>query len=138
MLLIRNPGVVGHNTKIDTLLNQNIDPFCRPRPKVCIGSSKQRVSVPVYLFCSTSADDKIRVDSGPPLFAIANKNGEIEIPNVSNGTWTFQVWHESSEPITKISVDGKSMEWKRGRFDHAASSGTKDLGDIVISSELFD
>ena len=72
-----------------------------------------------------------------PYFAVTDENGRLEIENLPTGQWTFQVWHEKGT-ISRVTRDGETDVWKRGRFTITIEPGENDLGEIKVSPKLFE
>lgn len=70
--------------------------------------------------------------------AISDKDGNLEIPNVPAGKWTFIAWHEEIGWIKLPKVNDHERLWPRGRFDAVIEPDDDcDLGTIKLSASLF-
>lgn len=72
-----------------------------------------------------------------PYMAVTDADGRFEIKNIPAGEWTFQFWHEKSGYIRELEIDGKQVEWPRGRATFTISPMPTDLSELKISPQLF-
>ncbi len=137
-LLISNSDRVGHNMKADMLTNPSFNQtipsgngleiqFAMPERK------------PAAVTCSIHPWMKgWLMIQATPYIAISDKNGEFHLRHLPAGTWTFQAWHEKPGNVDKVSLQGQSTIWSKGRFEVTIQAETTtDLGEIKISPDLF-
>jgi plastocyanin len=130
-LLLGNKDPIGHNTKADFFANT---PFNDLIPAG--GSTKKTFAkaegTPSPISCSIhpwmTAYLLIRED---PYFAVSDKDGKIAIKNLPAGEHTFVVW--SNKFITKPTVDGKAVDWARGRVKINIKAGANSLGKVEVT-----
>lgn len=138
-MIIGNKDPVGHNTKIDSIKNAQINPIVAANSEIKHKLAKEE-RMPVRVSCSihTWMQAWIVVKDSP--YATASKaDGSFEIANLPVGKWTFQVWQEanSGTNITQVERGGKSEAWKKGRVELEIKPGDNDLGEIVIPASVF-
>ncbi|TWT32964.1 peptidase associated/transthyretin-like domain-containing protein [Blastopirellula retiformator] len=61
-----------------------------------------------------------------PYAAITDANGEFEIKNLPEGTWTFTFWHESVGYLKEITLDGKPQSERKGGYEIEVVVGGSD------------
>ena len=136
-LRINNKDEVGHNTKADLTEGAFNDIISKGDHIDKQLTSAERMPVPVSCNIHPWMKGHLVVKDHPYV-AVSDASGRINMQNIPSGTWTFQVWHEKSGNVSTVTIDGKSAEWKRGRFDQVVQVGENDLGDIVIAPALFE
>lgn len=136
-LVIKNSDPIAHNTKIDgTNLSVN--------PLIPAGQSNEQSidgaeNLPAPVSCSIHGwMHGVLVVRSNPYFAISDKDGNFEIKNLPAGEHEFQVWQEKAGYITDVSVDGRSVEWMKGRVKWTVEAGkTTDLGEFKLAAAQF-
>lgn len=137
-LVIKNTDAVGHNTKIDSVDNPAFNQTLPSGAEIehqFAGVERRPAGV------SCSIHPWMRgwlIIQDTPYAAVSNKNGEFEIANLPSGKWTFQVWQEKAGMVSKATVNGKSTNWSKGRFEVTIQADeTNDLGNIELAADLF-
>jgi hypothetical protein len=139
-IMLTNSDPVAHNTKINP-----IDPANTPiNPLIPAGGKlPQKFSAPERL--PAQAGCSIHpwmvgwiVIKDHPYMAVTDENGEFEIKNIPAGTWTFQFWQEKAGYLDKVTMNGKAVEWKRGRVDlDIKNEAVLNLGEVKIAPAAF-
>ena len=131
-LVIGNKDPIGHNTKIDFAKNPGINPIV-PADGQIKQQFKEEESRPAKVACSIHPwMNAWLIVKNDPYFAVTGPDGSFKIENIPAGEWTFQFWHEKAGYLTKVKVDGKAVEWKKGRVDIKIAAGDNDLGTIEM------
>jgi len=118
-LQLINDETVGHNFKIDAIMNQPYNVlvpadarFNKTLP------FKSRENVPVRV--NRSIYPRIRsylMVQDHPYFALTDENGNFEIEHLPTSTWRFRTWHERCGYLGDV-VRGMVKEtWKRGELE---------------------
>jgi hypothetical protein len=137
-IMLANSDPVAHNTKVNTLTNAPINPLIPAGGKL-----PQKFSAPERL--PAQAGCSIHpwmvgwiVIKEHPYMAVTDENGEFEIKNIPAGTWTFQFWQEKAGYLDKVTMNGKQVDWKRGRVDLDIKDGaTLNLGEVKVAPAAF-
>ena len=137
-VVLGNKDTVGHNTKIDPLNNNPINPLIPAG-----GSLKHQFTeterLPAKVGCNIhkwmGAWILVRDN---PYFAVTDEEGKFAIKNLPAGEWTFQVWQEQAGYLQDVKLDGKGTAWRRGRFTVTIEPGDNDLGKILVAPEVFE
>lgn len=136
-LLMANSDDIGHNCKIDTLVNPPIN-YTLPAKGKLEHRFLLAERLPVRVSCSIhpwmSAWLLIRDN---PYMAISDDNGKLVIRNLPVGTWSIQFWHEKAGYVSEVAQDGKKTEWKRGRLEIEIKPGANDLGSVTLAQTVF-
>ncbi len=137
-LVVGNDDEVGHNTKAEFLENNSFNDLIPAKSKMekTDLSKPERLPSPVNCSIHPWMSAKLLI-TDTPYAAVSGKDGSITIKNIPTGTWTFQVWHETANYVADVSIDGKTTEWRRGRFEQTIEVGDNDLGDILIKPSAF-
>lgn len=70
-----------------------------------------------------------------PYFAVTNKDGAFEIPNVPAGVkLEYRVWHERAGFVQPASVTGADAKWSKGRFELQLSDGDRHELNVVLNA----
>lgn len=136
-LLILNSDEVGHNCKVDTIINPPIN-YTIPAG----GKLKQQFEVsermPSRVSCSIhpwmSGWLLIRDN---PYMAISDTDGKLMIKNLPVGQWTIQFWQEKAGYVADVTQDGQPTQWRRGRVEVTIQPGENDLGEIKLDAFAF-
>ena len=72
-----------------------------------------------------------------PYHAVSNAKGELLIPNLPKGEWTFIVWHERAGYVKEAQVGGNPVKWERGRWHLDIQSGRNNPGEIKLAPGIF-
>jgi hypothetical protein len=137
-LMLANSDPVAHNSKINTLTNAPINPLLPAGAML-----PQKFSAPERL--PAQAGCSIHpwmvgwiVIKEHPYMAVTDENGDFEIKNIPAGTWTFQFWQEKAGYLDKVTMNGKAVEWKRGRVDlDIKTDAVLNLGEVKIPPAAF-
>ncbi|MCU0960734.1 MAG: hypothetical protein MUF48_11570 [Pirellulaceae bacterium] len=137
-VLLANSDPIGHNVKIDCSRENGPSNDTLPSG----GSLERRFThaerFPVPVSCSIHPWMKgWVVIRDTPYLAVTDANGAFELKNLPAGKWQFMFWHETAGYVSKVKVQGKAEEWKRGIATFTIQPGKQDLGDILLSPELF-
>jgi hypothetical protein len=132
-----NSDDIGHNCKIDTLVNPPIN-YTLPAKGKLEHRFLLAERLPVRVSCSIhpwmSAWLLIRDN---PYMAVSDDNGKLVIRNLPVGTWSIQFWHEKAGYVSEVAQDGKKTEWKRGRLEIEIKPGANDLGSVTLAQTVF-
>lgn len=136
-LVVGNSDDVGHNCKIDTLVNPAIN-FTIPTHGKMYHKFPEAERLPSRVTCSIHPwmGGWLLVKDNPYM-AISDKNGKLLIKNLPVGTWTIQFWHEKSGYVDTVVQNGKPTEWRRGRVEVEIGPGSNDLGTVKLAPTLF-
>lgn len=138
-LVIGNDDPIGHNTKIDTVINPPINPIVPANGELKVKfTQEERFPIPVSCSIHPWMSAKMIVKDHPYM-AVTDKDGKFTIKNAPAGKEVmFQAWHEESGYVSDVSVDGKAQSWRRGIFTKTLSEGQNEMGEIKVSPKLFD
>lgn len=138
-LIIGNKDPVGHNTKMTTPSNGEINPIVPANDKIT-KQFKLVERLPCEVQCSIHPWMKgYLVVKDNPYMAVTDKDGKFEIKNLPVGEWTFQFWHEKSGYVDEVVLKkGGSQKWKRGRLKVKIDDDGEDLGMIEVPGKVFD
>jgi hypothetical protein len=136
-LVQANADAVGHNMKMD--------PFNNIPSNVIIAANGK---VPRTFDAAESTPFKVECGIHPwmngfllvredPYASISDKNGKLTIKNLPTGEWTFIAWHEKAGYVSKATLGGKEVAWKRGQFTLAIKPRNNDLGEAKLKPDLF-
>lgn len=96
-------------------------------------------SVPIRVDCSIHAWMRAYlIITEHPYAAVTDENGEFEIRQVPEGTWTFRFWHERPGYVTSLLHNGEPRKLRSGNWDLEISGDVVDLGDLVVDAEMFE
>jgi hypothetical protein len=136
-LWIRNRNPIGDSAKIDTLQNPPIN-ITLPVGSEVRHSFSTVERMPVRVSCSLHPWECgwliVRDD---PYMGVSDEDGRFQIKDLPVGKWTFQVWHEKAGYVTQVKTREKASTWPRGRVELSIKTGDNDLGEILLSAELF-
>lgn len=137
-LVIGNKDSVGHNTKVDSLSNAQLNPIVPANSEMEVKMPEVE-RLPVSVSCSIHPWMKgFLLVKDDPYFAVTDKDGKFEIKNVPAGEWTFQFWHEKSGYVDGVVVGGAETKWKKGRLKVAMTADGKDLGSVTVPAATFE
>lgn len=137
-VLLANSDPIGHNVKIDC--GRDNGPSNDTLPSG--GSLERRFThaerFPVPVSCSIHPWMKgWMVIRDTPYMAVSDADGAFELLQLPAGKWQFMFWHETAGYVSKVKVHGRAEEWKRGIATFTIKPGQEDLGDILLSPDLF-
>jgi len=131
-LLIKNSDPVGHNSKVDAIVNPAINVLI-PQG----GESEQKgftseEGLPVKVGCNIHPwMGGWVVIRNNPYAAVSDEKGAFKLENVPAGTeLEFQIWQEKSGYLKGDSKQAKIDA--KGRFKIKLKAGNNDLGDIKV------
>jgi plastocyanin len=136
-LLMTNSDEVGHNCKVDTIINSPIN-YTIPAG----GKLKHQFTVaerlPSRVSCSIHPwmSGWLLVKDNPYM-AVSDENGKLVIKNLPVGQWTIQFWQEKAGYISDVIQDGKPAKWSRGRLEVKIAPGENHLGTIKLGEAAF-
>lgn len=136
-LVIGNSDAVGHNCKVDAILNGAIN-YTIPAGGSMDYKFTLAERLPSKVSCSIHPwmSGWLLIKDNPYM-GVSDKDGKLVIKNVPVGKWTFQFWQEKSGYVSELTQDGESKEWRRGRVEIEIKPGTNDLGKIKLAPSLF-
>ena len=136
-LSIRNSDRAGHNTNVSFMANGSFCPIISPSDVSNI-VVEQSEAVPVRVTCNIhpwmNGYLVVRPNS---LFAVSGTDGKFEMKDVPARELEFQVWQEKSGFVPAVKLGDKPQKWVRGKFTYDVKPDQNDLGDIVVSAEVF-
>jgi hypothetical protein len=136
-LLLTNSDDIGHNCKIDTLVNPPIN-YTVPAKGKLEHKFLLAERLPARVSCSIhpwmSAWLLIRDN---PYMAVSDGNGKLVIKSLPVGTWTIQFWHEKAGYVSDVTQGARKTEWKRGRLEIEIKPGENDLGKVTLAETVF-
>jgi plastocyanin len=130
-LVVGNKDPIGHNTKADFFANtpfNDLIPAGGSVKKTFAKAEGQPSPVSCSIHPWMNGYLLIRED---PYFAISDKDGKVSIKNIPAGEHTFVVW--SNKFISKPTVDGKAVDWARGRVKMNIKAGKSSLGKVEVT-----
>jgi plastocyanin len=138
-LRLKNSDSVAHNSQALTNANPQFNVNLPPGGNhEVVFKKSERLPVPISCAIHPWMKGYLVVKDNPYM-AVSGEDGKFKIEKLPAGTeLEFQVWQESSGYVDDVKIDGKKQPWKRGRFKQTLSPGENDLGDIFVSSGLFE
>ncbi len=135
---LSNSDPVGHNSKIDPILNPGINPILPAGGEPVVYKFEAAEAVPVPVGCNIHPWMKaylvVRQD---PYAAVSDADGKFVIKDLPAGKeLEFGLWQENSGYLKNASYNGGKAN-NRGRFKIKLKPGENDLGDITVSSSVF-
>jgi len=136
-LVLKNSDPVAHNSKIDTLNQDPINPLLPPNASL-EHQFEEPERLPAGVSCSIHPWMKAYVAvQSHPYMAVSDEKGNFEIKNVPAGEWTFRFWHPTSGYVRSVTVNGEKTEWKFGRAQLTVKAGDNNLGEIKVDPSIF-
>lgn len=138
-LVIHNSDPCGHNSNLQPIADVGINPLITQN-----GQAEHRFNraqnIPVPVSCNIHPWMRGYVLPRPnPYMAVSAEDGTFRIEKLPAGTeLEFQVWQEKAGYVTKGQLDGKPVDWNRGRFKMTLKPGNNDLGTIKLPAEIFE
>lgn len=137
-LALKNSDPVGHNSKIDPIVNAGINPILPAGGAPIMHKFGSEEALPVKVGCNIhpwmGAYIVVRKD---PYAAVSAPDGKFTIKDLPAGTeLEFGLWQEKSGYLKNATYKGGKAD-ARGRFKIKLKPGENDLGDIKISSSVF-
>ncbi len=136
--MIGNSDPIGHNVN---LTSNDAEAFNETVPSG--GSIDKQFSsgkrMPVSISCSIHPWMKgwavIRED---PYMAVTGKDGQFEIKNLPVGKWQFMFWQEAAGYLAEVKRGGQQEKWRRGTIELEIKPGKNDLGQLIVTPDLFE
>jgi hypothetical protein len=137
-LIIGNSDPIGHNTKMATAKNGEINPIV-PAGGSLTKEFKEVERLPCTVQCNIHPWMLgYLVVKDNPYMAVTDKDGKFEIKNLPVGEWTFQFWHEKPGYVQDVVLKkGGKQKWKRGRLEVKIDDDGEDLGVIEVPASVF-
>ncbi|MEO1525674.1 MAG: methylamine utilization protein [Planctomycetota bacterium] len=133
---VTNPDEVGHNANFAFFKNEGQNPTVPAGGSVDI-KLEETEPAPIPVTCNIHNWMQARVlVLDHPFAAVSDENGVLEIKDIPVGEITFRGNHESGS-MTKVIIEGKETDWKRGRFEIEIKPGMNDLGVVEIPADAF-
>ena len=116
-LQVSNSDSVGHNSLINFLKNNSVNPIIPPNGKIDFQMKKAEI-IPVKVSCSIHPwMQGIILVQDHPYMAVTDKDGKFELKNLQAGKkLTLKVWQEKAGYIQEVKIDGKKAAWKKGKY----------------------
>lgn len=132
-LLLHNSDSVGHNSNLQPLGDQGVNPLLAPMAMVEYKFNREQ-SVPVPVTCNIHPWMKGYIlPRENPYVAVSAEDGTFVLENLPVGELEFQAWHERSGYLEAL------PDWKKGRFTLEIAGGdANDLGDVTCAPKLFE
>lgn len=136
-LLLKNSDPVGHNSKIDALINPAINVLIPPGGAAPTNFSQEE-GLPMRVGCNIHPwMGGWVVLKAHPYAAASDEKGTFEIKNVPAGTeLEFVFWQEKAGYLKNAAFKGGKADTK-GRFKITLKPGVNDLGDIKVAPSTF-
>jgi hypothetical protein len=130
-LELHNSDPVGHNSNMQPLGDQGINPLLAPQSAATYKFNKAQ-TLPQPVTCNIHNWMKGYVlPRDNPYMAVSADDGTFEIKNLPVGELEIQVWQERAGYLEA------KKDWKRGRFKLNIKPGENDLGTIKVNPTLF-
>jgi hypothetical protein len=137
-LLLKNSDPTGHNTNIQSIANDGInpvlaagsDPLKHKFPKAEVRPVKVGCNIHTWM----GAWLVVRTD---PYAAVSGADGSFEIKDLPAGKdLEFGLWHEKAGYLRNAAFKGGPSDSK-GNFKIKIKPGDNNLGDIKVSNSIF-
>ena len=137
-LLLKNSDPTGHNTNIQSIANDGINPVLAAGSDPLKHKFTKPEVRPVKVGCNIhtwmGAWIVVRTD---PYAAVSDAHGNFEIKDLPAGKdLEFGLWHEKAGYLRNAAFKGGPSDSK-GNFKIKIKPGDNDLGDIKVSSSIF-
>lgn len=136
-LILKNKDNVGHVPNIATLRNAAVKTYLRPGDRASVTLSHAERLPIMASGCIHPWLRGYLLVTDHPYATFTDANGEFEIACLPTGQCNLRVWHERAGLIKSATIDGQSMTWDKGRWTVHVQPGTYDMGEIRVTSELF-
>jgi hypothetical protein len=135
---LKNSDPIGHNSKVDPLLNPGINPILPAGGEPVVYKFAQAEALPVKVGCNIhpwmGAWLVVRSD---PFAAVTDADGKFTIKDLPVGKeLEFGLWQENSGYLKNAEYKGGKAD-KTGRFKIKLKAGDNDLGDIKVAPSVF-
>jgi plastocyanin len=136
-LKVTNPDEVGHNANIQFFKNKAINPTI-PAGREVMVELKEAEPAPIPVTCNIHPWMRARlVVLEHPFAGVSDADGHLTIKGLPAGeTFVFRAFHERAR-IKEATMDGKTVKWKRSRFEVEIKPGMNDLGTVVLGADQF-
>ncbi len=135
---LTNSDPIGHNSKVDPLLNPGINPILPAGGEPVIYKFSAEEALPVKVGCNIhpwmGAWLVVRKD---PYAAVTDADGKFTIKDLPAGKeLEFGLWQENSGYLKNATFKGGKAD-NRGRFKIKLKAGDNDLGDVKVAPSVF-
>ncbi|MEX2113575.1 MAG: hypothetical protein WD845_10345 [Pirellulales bacterium] len=135
---LKNSDPIGHNSKIDPLLNPGINPILPAGGEPVLYKFSAEEALPVKVGCNIhpwmGSWLVVRKD---PYAAVTDADGKFTIKDLPAGKdLEFGLWQENSGYLKNATFKGGKAD-NRGRFKIKLKPGDNDLGDIKVAPSVF-
>jgi len=133
-LIVKNSDNFSHNTDITGVVNATI-----PGKSTYDVSGYKATRSPVPVACAIHPFMKANMMFlDDPYHAVSDAGGAFNIDKVPAGVdLEFRAWHEVSNYITEVTLNGESVEWKKGKFKVNLDPDQVYEMNIVIDASLL-
>ncbi len=137
-LELHNSDPIGHNSKLDPLLNPGINPILPTGGEPVMYKFSAPEALPVKVGCNIhpwmGAWLVVRND---PYAAVTDADGNFSIKDLPAGKeLEFGLWQENAGYLKDATFKGGKAD-RRGRFKIKIKPGENDLGDIKVAPSVF-
>jgi hypothetical protein len=137
-LVIRNKDSIGHNTKCDFFNNASFNDQIEGGGKITKDPMTKPETSAMNVQCNAHGWMQAKiVIKDHPYVAKSDASGNLVIPKLPKGTWTFQFFHERPSYLGNLEFETGATD-KRGRIEVEIQPGVNDLGEIVLADGLFE
>ena len=136
-LVLGNKDATGHNSKVTTFNNQEINPII-PSGGTYEKQFPTAERLPVPISCNIHPWMRAYlVIKDDPYFAVTDKDGRFEIKNLPVGEWTFRFWHTKYVRDVTLAGGKKTDRGGRVEIDILPGDTKNDQGEIKVSPSFF-
>lgn len=134
-LKVTNPDPVGHNASMNFLKNTPQNPMIPSGQEVEV-ELKESEPAPIPVTCSIHPWMQSRlVVLDHPFAAVSDEDGVLVIKDLPNEELNFRVYVEAADgALDEVDLNGKTVKWKRNRFDVDIKDGMNDMGVVKIKA----
>ncbi len=130
-LVLHNSDPVAHNSNIQPILDEGINPLLPPQGAFPHQFNRSQ-TVPVPVGCNIHPWMKGYVlPRDNPYVAVSGPDGKFKIADLPAGELEFQAWHER---CGYLALD----KWPKGRFTMTIKPGANSLGTIKVPPALLE
>ncbi len=131
-LEVLNSDPVAHNANCQPLGDEGFNPLLPIKGKYIHAFNRAQL-IPQPISCNIHAWMKgFVLPRDNPYATVTDADGRFKLEKLPAGVeLEFQVWHERAGYLVA------KPQWERGRFTMTLRPGANDLGDIVVSPNLF-
>jgi len=137
-LVIKNSDEVAHNSKVDLFVNAAFNLQIPAGAKI-EKTLEDAERLPSKVSCGAHPwMTSILVVRPNPYVTKTDAAGNFEIKDLPAGEWEFQFWHEKWGYVKTVHIDGKKVDWTRGRTGlKIAADKDTDLGTVKVNPEDY-